>query len=198
MYNYPLSVYMLVLGNLNKVDSSIDTKSVSNNRDVEKILATVARIILDFTDMFRNAVVYFKGTGAARNRLYKISINRCLIEIEKTVFIYEYDEVNKKAILFRGDADCSCFVISRKALPEEYLEYLILEESNEIYMSSFQKSKEKQKRVYDDRVIDGPELVDENCPAVREKVEACRKALDGLGFLYLEELEDQEETQSNP
>ena len=60
-----------------------------------------------------------------------------------------------------------------------YKEYIILEEQTKPYMTSSKENKEEKKRVYNDRIIDGPELVDiNNDPVVLKKLEEGRKAFE--------------------
>ena len=48
----------------------MDDEVVSNNGDITKIMATVVRIIEDFTDDFPEAKVAFAGSTPERTRLY--------------------------------------------------------------------------------------------------------------------------------
>lgn len=42
---------------------------------------------------------------------------------------------------------------------------------------------QEKPRVYDDCFIDGPDEVDENSPAIREKTEDAKRSLEELGFV---------------
>jgi len=60
-------------------------------------------------------------------------------------------------------------------------EQFILEEQTEIYMTS-QKKNEVKKHVYNDRIVDRPDMVDDNDPYIRRKTEEARKALAELNI----------------
>ena len=53
--------YNLGFGDWNETDNKIDDKSITNNGDAEKVLATVASIVLDFTAFFDEAMVFAQG-----------------------------------------------------------------------------------------------------------------------------------------
>jgi len=179
LYNYPTPIYNLVFGDRVEAGYGIDTKVISNNGDVKKILATVGRIIIHFTGIFKNIIVHIKGDGAARARLYQIGVNRYWREINKVLYIYVYTD--KQIRPFQKDTNYTGFLISREEHLIRLHEYFILEEQNEIYMR-LKKKFEETERVYNCRVIDGPEEVDRNSPAIREKNEEAIKALEKLGF----------------
>ncbi len=50
------------------------TPLFQNNPDKEKILATVAATVVEFTNHFPYVMVYAKGSNAARTRLYQNGI----------------------------------------------------------------------------------------------------------------------------
>jgi hypothetical protein len=78
--------FNLVFGDLDedKAGMFIDDSVVSNNQDTDKIFATIAHIVLHFTNIFPNAEIYAEGNTAGRNRLYRMAINRRLKEIKKS------------------------------------------------------------------------------------------------------------------
>ena len=83
-YNPPY--YNLVLGDWDEALNDIDDISVTNNGDTEKVLATVAAIIFDFIDIFKNARVITEGNTPARTRRYQIGINKYWGDIEKIFY----------------------------------------------------------------------------------------------------------------
>jgi len=171
VYAYPNSIYHLVFGDWNEKRNAIDDLSVTNNGDAEKVFATVATIVVDFIDIFRNAMVYAEGSTPARTRLYQITLSKFLHEIEPIFQVY--GDINKQQLEpFQKNANYKGFLIARK-------EYIILEEQTETYMTSSNENKEEKKRIYNDRTIDGPELVDiDNDPVVLRKMEAARKRFE--------------------
>src|SRR6266704_164757 len=82
-YAYPDPYYNLIFGDWDEEHKEIDDRVITNNGDREKILATDAMIILDFTDIFRKAIIYAEGSNPARTRLYQMSINKFRYEIEE-------------------------------------------------------------------------------------------------------------------
>src|SRR6185437_9084289 len=52
----------------------INDLSVSNNDDKDKILATIASAVLDFTAIYPDMMVYAKGSTPVRTRLYQMGI----------------------------------------------------------------------------------------------------------------------------
>ena len=173
IYAYPHSYYNLVFGDWNKERSEIDDISVTNNGDAEKVLATVAYIVLNFTDIFRNAPVYAIGSNSARSRRYQIGINKFWHEIEK--IFYVYGRIGGLWESFQKNTNYDAFFIVRKE-PE----YVILEEQTESYMTSSQKKNEtEKKRVYDDRIVYEKDLVNEETdPVVLKKKAMALKMLE--------------------
>ena len=176
--NYPFYVYNLVLGDWDEVKKKIDDKVKTNNGDTEKVLATVATIVLLFTDIFRNAIVHFKGRGG-RTRLYQISINKYWDEIKERLYVSGY--VNGLSGPFQKNITYDGFLINRDRYLIGPKEQFILEEQTEIYMTS-QKKNEVKKHVYNDRIVDRPDMVDDNDPYIRRKTEEARKALAELNI----------------
>ena len=67
--------------NLSFGDQLSDTDSFSdeinsNNEDAEKVLTTVAKSVMEFTDDHYRATIHAEGSTAARTRLYRICINK--------------------------------------------------------------------------------------------------------------------------
>ncbi len=169
-------VYDLVLGDGDKEKRCIDDTVKTNNGDVQKVLATVAMIVFCFTDIFRRSMVRFWGSSLSRTRLYQINIGKFLNEIQDEFVVL--GSVDNRLELFQKEVNYDGFLITRKGniIPKEYT---IVEEQIEIYMTSHQKKDKKGKRIYNDRIVDGPELVDiKHDPAVLRKVEAGRRMFD--------------------
>jgi hypothetical protein len=86
-----INVYNLAFGD--KKESHIDDLSVSNNGDKEIILATVAHLVVAFTEAFPTAWIFAKGSTTSRTRLYQIAIHKYINEIEMHFDVYgELDE----------------------------------------------------------------------------------------------------------
>ena len=68
-------VYNLAFGDIIS-DGEFDDEAVSNNKDANKILATVIQTILVFFETYPTKTVFLTGSTPARTRLYQIIINR--------------------------------------------------------------------------------------------------------------------------
>jgi len=63
-------IFNLAFGDWNEQTRRIDDKIKSNNSDREKVLATVAATVIQFTDDHPEAIIYIEGSTPARTRLY--------------------------------------------------------------------------------------------------------------------------------
>ena len=71
-----LEVYNLGFGDLDQTTGEIDDFSVTNNRDRDKVLGTIAISALYFYDKYPNARIIFAGSTQSRTRLYLIQITK--------------------------------------------------------------------------------------------------------------------------
>nr|MCU0339015.1 hypothetical protein [Spirosomataceae bacterium] len=79
------NIYNLALVDI-KQDGTFDDMSVTNNQDMERIIATVIRTIQVFLTFKPSAKVFFMGSTPSRTRLYRGIINKYLAQAEQ---IYE-------------------------------------------------------------------------------------------------------------
>ena len=102
------NIYNLALVDV-KQDGTYDDMSVSNNQDMETIIATVIRTIQVFLTFQPKAKVLFMGSTPSRTRLYRGIINKYF---EKAEPIYEIhgitDWVNEP---FQGHKTYEAFLI---------------------------------------------------------------------------------------
>jgi hypothetical protein len=75
--------YNLGFGDYNEDEKTINDLSVSNNRDRDKILATVAMTALEFSSHFPACKIVAAGSTAARTRLYQMGIAKHYHEISE-------------------------------------------------------------------------------------------------------------------
>lgn len=75
------NVYNLAFGDYDEETGEVDDKSITDNRDSRKVLATVASTLYVFTEKNTDAWVYATGSNNARTRLYQIGITVNLEEI---------------------------------------------------------------------------------------------------------------------
>ncbi|MHA4808777.1 DUF6934 family protein [Flavitalea flava] len=69
---------------------SFDDKVVTNNHDRDKVLATIAAIVIYFMEENPNAILFVKGSTPSRTRLYQMGINKYLNEISELFVIQGY------------------------------------------------------------------------------------------------------------
>ena len=70
--------YSLSFGDKDLVTGDIDTFVVTDNKDSQKVLATVAFTIYTFIEEYPSAWVFLTGSTKARTRLYQIGISNNL------------------------------------------------------------------------------------------------------------------------
>jgi hypothetical protein len=68
--------FNLFLGDWDEEINSANDFIVSNNQDSQKVLVTVAQIVLDFTKSYPNATIYANGNTPSRTRLYQMGISK--------------------------------------------------------------------------------------------------------------------------
>ncbi len=56
-----ITFFNLGFGDLNEELNHVDDQTITNNKDRDKILATVAAAVLQFTDFYSDMIVYAKG-----------------------------------------------------------------------------------------------------------------------------------------
>lgn len=81
-------VINVAFGDWNEENSSIDDTVVSDNKDKDKILATVASTIAKYVEENGGFPVYAIGSTPAKTRLYQMGINAHRPEIEKLFRVY--------------------------------------------------------------------------------------------------------------
>jgi hypothetical protein len=64
-------------------DGNMSDISITNNKDIRTVLATVIKIIEDFLNSYPKCFVVFKGSDERRQNLYRTIINREIIAISQ-------------------------------------------------------------------------------------------------------------------
>lgn len=105
------NVYNLSFGDIGK-DGETNDFTVSNNGDRNKILATVFRVVGDYTERYPNRWVYILGSTKERTRLYRMAIGGNLDELSQMFDIYAYS--NEEWSLFTKNMEIESFLIKRK------------------------------------------------------------------------------------
>jgi hypothetical protein len=99
-------LYNFGFGDVDPTTGNISDTVVSNNSDGDKVLATVAKILVNFFTIYPNADVFMKGTNEARTRRYQMGISKYIGEISHSLEILGYYEGEwipfKKGINFQA------------------------------------------------------------------------------------------------
>jgi hypothetical protein len=72
--NFGTNVYNLAFGDWNETEGAINDKIVSNNKDKQKVLFTVAAAAFDFLQSKPEAIILIMGSTVSRTRLYQMAI----------------------------------------------------------------------------------------------------------------------------
>jgi hypothetical protein len=105
--------YNLALGDVNEETGGFDTKVISNNKDTEKVLATVVATIYAFTNENPDARIYIEGNSIGRNRLYRMGISNNFEELSKEFNIYGFLE-DLTLVVYEKNKSYSAFLIVKK------------------------------------------------------------------------------------
>jgi hypothetical protein len=108
-----ITYFNLGFGDLNLKTGKIDDLIISDNQDREKILATVAATVLEFTQHFPDVMIYAKGSTPSRTRLYQIGISANWEEIEPLLYVYGFEE-DMGWRPFRKNVNYRAFLVKRK------------------------------------------------------------------------------------
>lgn len=106
------NVFNLGFGDWDEKTRSVNDKVESNNNDRDKILATVAATILDFTARNPGTFVYAEGSTPSRTRLYQMGIKTHWREITKQFNIYGYSQSEWE--IFHSNKNYEAFVVTLK------------------------------------------------------------------------------------
>lgn len=105
------NVYNLTFGDVDE-NGEINDFSVSNNGDRNKILATVVKVVVDYTKLYPTRWILISGSTKGRTRLYRMVAGINLEELSETFDIYAF--VNEELVLFSKNMEINAFVIKRK------------------------------------------------------------------------------------
>jgi len=112
-------MYHLAFGNYIECDDDLDDLSVSNNRDTQTILATVASTVLHFMQNHPEAWVAAEGSTKARTRLYQIGISQNLADTPDDFIIFGYNQSGNWEP-FTKNREYARFLITRKINLQHY------------------------------------------------------------------------------
>jgi hypothetical protein len=81
-------VYNLALMDVDPLSGMLQDKVISDNKDRDKILATVGHAVLDFCSRQLGAIILAEGNTLAKRRLYQMQISLHLSEIKHYFDVY--------------------------------------------------------------------------------------------------------------
>lgn len=106
------NLYNLGFGDKDLITGKIDDLVVTDNKDSQKVLATVAATVYIFTEKYPHAFITAEGSTKARTRLYQMGISNNLSEIS-----IDFDVLGKKEGSWYGfekNVQYESFLIRRK------------------------------------------------------------------------------------
>jgi len=107
-----VTYFNIAFGDIIAGSENLNDLSVSDNKDTEKILATIAATVIEFTKHFPDMMVYAKGSTPARTRLYQMGISAHWNEI--TLALNFFGFTNNKWELFEKNVNYEAFLAIRK------------------------------------------------------------------------------------
>jgi hypothetical protein len=105
--------YNLGFGDWDEKNDAIDDFVISNNQDADRVLATVAASVIDFSDHYPEVFIYAEGSTISRTRRYQMGINKFRNEIESFFEIFGLVE-NEGFVPFEPGKNFKAFVVKRK------------------------------------------------------------------------------------
>ena len=106
------NIYNLSFVDIDRVSGVMSDTVVSDNGDTQKVLATVASTVLDFTDRYTDVWVFAKGSTPARTRLYQIGITTNLELITSNFEVFGLTKNGWKE--FEIGTNFEAFLVKRK------------------------------------------------------------------------------------
>ncbi|MBA4302694.1 MAG: hypothetical protein C0424_00545 [Sphingobacteriaceae bacterium] len=104
-------VFNLAFEDKDENTNEINDLVVSNNRDSEKVLATVVATAYAFTQQHSGCYIYATGSTKARTRLYRMGISKYLEEIKIDFEVYGLKEDQWQ--LFEKGIEYDAFLFQR-------------------------------------------------------------------------------------
>jgi hypothetical protein len=106
------NIFNLGFGDKDELTGSINDIVVTDNKDREKVLATVVASIHIFTNYYPLAWIYLEGSTESRTRLYRMAISIYFDDLNKHFNIFGYFE--NEWIAFDKEHNYTAFLIKRK------------------------------------------------------------------------------------
>lgn len=98
-------------------NGEIDDLIRNNNQDRNKILATIAAIVYEFTSVYPEKKVFFMGSTPERTRLYRMALSLNFDELRNDfeIFGVNFTENQSTVEPFEKEKQYDGFIIKRKA-----------------------------------------------------------------------------------
>ncbi len=108
-------IYNLAFGNF-LPDGTLDDRVRNDNKDSNKVLATVATAVHKFTSRYPARAVFFAGTTKERTRLYRMAIANRFVEsnADFEIFGLNVDGLDYDVEPFLKDKNYFAFLVKRK------------------------------------------------------------------------------------
>lgn len=109
------AIYNLAFGNL-LIDGSVDDTIKNDNKDRNKVLATVAAAVYEFTSKYPEKLIFFTGSTPERTRLYRMALTNNFDElgVDFDIFGVELQPDNYSVEKLRKGKDYFGFMVKRK------------------------------------------------------------------------------------
>lgn len=105
-------LYNLSFGDWSDVKNALNDQCVSNNGDRDKVLVTVAHAVMNFMQHHPYAVLFARGSTAARTGLYQMGINKNWDRICSFYDVHGF--LNDKWEPFERDKNYEAFTLSQR------------------------------------------------------------------------------------
>jgi hypothetical protein len=106
-----LEIYNLAFGDYAERTKTLNDLSVSDNKDKDKMLATVAATVFDFSEQHPTATIVARGSTPERTRLYRMGITKHFKNISAVFDVEGYD---RGWVQFQAGKDFKAFSVKRK------------------------------------------------------------------------------------
>jgi hypothetical protein len=106
------NVYNLGFGDKDLDSGEIDDLVITDNKDSQKVLVTVASTLYSFVAKYPNVWVFATGSSKARTRLYQIAISKNLDEIAEDFIVL--GKIGKKLFPFEKNSNMNNLRKKRK------------------------------------------------------------------------------------
>ena len=103
--------YNLALGDY--INNRVSYTNVTNNKDIEVVMASIAQIINDYTLTYPHREIYVTGDTEVKTRLYRRYVTRNLEEIEKLFYLWGQLKDSSELEGFRKGENYMGFLVKR-------------------------------------------------------------------------------------